>query len=171
MNDTIPLAQALRALPLEAPAQSLWPALQARRPKPPASPVWPLAAAASAALLAVLLQYRGTPGDSVPANAASVTAPSEITRLMDRSAQLENIFYAVQDDARSSATVIASNLGIEEQLAAIDTQLAGQPDTPDALALWRQRVALLDQGVALNNANAAYRAEGGGFDLALASLN
>lgn len=171
MNDTIPLEQALRALPLEAPAQSLWPALQAHRPKRPVRPIWPLAAAASAALLAVLLQFRGAPGGGAPANPASGAAPSEITRLMDRSAQLENIFYAAQDDARSSATVIASNLGIEEQLAAIDTQLAGQPDTADALVLWRQRVALLDQGVALNNANAAYRAEGGGFDLALASLN
>lgn len=171
MNDTIPLEQALRALPLEAPAHSLWPALQAHQPKRPARPLWPLAAAASAALLAVLLQLRGVPGDTVPATVPSAAAPSEITRLMDRSAQLENIFYAAQDDARSSATVIASNLGIEEQLAAIDTQLAGQPDSADALALWQQRVALLDQGVALNNTNAAFRAEGGGFDLALASLN
>lgn len=170
MNDTIPLAQALRNLPLEAPAHSLWPALQAQMPRTnPVRPVWPWAIAASIALLALTFQIGRPPGLADPH--ASGNAPAELAQLMTRSMQLENFFYAVQDDGTSSATVIASNLGIEAQLDAIDAQLAEQPGTEDTLALWRQRVALLDQGVSLNTANAAFKAEGNAFDLALASLN
>jgi hypothetical protein len=90
---------------------------------------------------------------------------------MDRSARLENDFYALQDDAMSSATVIAANLSIEDRLAAIDSQLIAQPGSADTAALWQERVDLLSQGVSLNRTNAAYNADGRQYDLALASLN
>ena len=171
MNTPIELGHALRQLPLEAPPTSAWPALQSHLPKMPIRRFWPLAAAASAALLAVLIQFNGFSGTPVAAPSASHDSPADITQLVTRSAQLENIFYAVQDDDQSSATVIASNIGIEDRLDAIDAELAGQPDPAEVLALWQQRVALLDQGVVLNRTNAAYHAEGNNFDLALASLN
>lgn len=171
MSTPIELGHALRQLPLQAPLASAWPALQAHLPKKTARPLWPFAAAASAALLAVLFHYGEYPWQPVPSADVLHANQDGITRLMDRSAQLENTFYAVQNDDQSSATVIASNIGIEDRLDAIDAELAGQPDPAEALALWQQRVTLLDQGVALNRANAAYRAEGNNFDLALASLN
>ena len=90
---------------------------------------------------------------------------------MDRSAQLEKAFYAQQDDAISSASVIVANIGIEEQLAAIDAGLSQQPAPQEAHALWQQRISLLDQGLQLNRTNADFNAVGRNFDLALASTN
>ena len=170
MTTRIELGQALRQLPLEAPASSLWPALQTHLPDKPVRTIWPLALAASAALLALLL-FTDRTRPSLTADLAQQVSAVDMTRLMDRSAQLENSFYALQDDDQSSATVIAANLGIEDRLQAIDSQLAAQPASDDAQRLWQQRIELLDQGVALNRTNAAYRAEGNDFDLALASLN
>ena len=170
MTTRIELGQALRQLPLEAPASSLWPALQTQLPGKPVRTIWPLALAASAALLALLL-FTDRTRPPLTADLAQQVSAVDMTRLMDRSAQLENSFYALQDDDQSSATVIAANLGIEDRLQAIDSQLAAQPASADAQRLWQQRIELLDQGVALNRTNAAYRAEGNDFDLALASLN
>jgi hypothetical protein len=170
MTTRIELGQALRQLPLEAPASSLWPALQTHVPEKRATPAWPLALAASTALLTLLFFTDRTQAPP-SADQARQAAAVDINRLMDRSAQLENSFYALQDDDQSSATVIAANLGIEDRLQAIDSQLAAQPASDEAARLWQQRIALLDQGVALNRTNAAYRAEGNDFDLALASLN
>lgn len=171
MNTRIELGQALRQLPLEAPASSLWPALQTQLPGKPVRGIWPLALAASAALLALLLQFNQTirlPGTS---GAGKQAAGADLASLMDSSARLENSFYALQDDDRSSATVIAANLGIEDRLQAIDAQLSAQPAYDEARQLWQQRIELLGQGVTLNRTNAAFRAEGNDFDLALASLN
>jgi hypothetical protein len=164
MTETIELSSALRRLPLEAPPHSVWPAVQAQLPKRPAWPTWPAAAAAAAVLLAVLFQFTGQPP-------ATGTPAGALEPLMARSAQLESAFYAQQDDAISSASVIAANLNLEEQLAAIDTELGTQPATARAEALWRQRIELLDQGIRLNRDNADYNARGQSFDLALASTD
>ena len=171
MNTRIELGQALRQLPLEAPASSLWPALQTQLPAQPGRGLWPLALAASAVILAVLLQFSGAirlPGGSDP---DIQSAGADLASLIDSSARLENSFYALQDDDQSSATVIAANLGIEDRLQAIDAQLEVQPTAAEARQLWLQRIDLLNQGVALNRTNAAFKAEGDNFDLALASLN
>lgn len=171
MNQALELGHALRHLPLESPPHSLWPELQAQLPKPTVWPKWPVALAASAAVLAVLLQFNGMAGFAGLFPARHTAAASDLAGIMDRSAQLENTFYSAQDDDISSATVIAANLDIEDRLNAIDSQLAAQPAAQDALLLWQQRVDLLNQGVALNRTNAVYNADGRNFDLALASLN
>ena len=90
---------------------------------------------------------------------------------MDHSARLETAFYTQQDDAISSASVIAANLGIEDQLATIDAGLSQQPTPEEARTLWQQRISLLDQGLQLNRTNADFNAVGRNFDLALASTN
>ncbi len=164
MTETLELSTALRRLPLEAPPHSVWPAVQAQLPKPAAWPKWPAAAAAAALLLAALFQFTGQP----PATSMPGAA---LEPLMARSAQLESAFYAQQDDAISSASVIAANLSLEEQLAAIDAELGAQPPAAQAETLWRQRIALLDQGIRLNRDNADYNARGQSFDLALASTD
>lgn len=171
MNIAIDLPNALRQLPLEAPAESAWPGLQQHLPR---KRIWPKPALALAAstVLALLLWQSGTLTQSpssagMPASAAN----GDMQVLMDRSAQLEKAFYAQQDDAISSASVIAANIGIEEQLAAIDAGLSQQPAPEDARALWQQRISLLDQGLQLNRTNADFNAAGRNFDLALASTN
>ena len=170
MTTRIELGQALRQLPLEAPASSLWPALQTHLPEKRDTPAWPLALAASAALLALLL-FTDRTRPPLTADVAQQVSAVDMTRLMDRSAQLENSFYALQDDDRSSATVIAANLGSRDRMQAIDAQRSAPPAYDEARQLWQQRIEVLDQGVTLNRTNAAFRAEGNDFDLALASLN
>lgn len=171
MNSSIDIASALRQLPMETPAHSLWPALQAHMPKPSTRPKWPWALAASALLLALMWQTNpSTPAKSAQ-QAGHTPTTSALQQSMARSVQLEPYFYAAQDDSISSASVIAANLNLEVQLSAIDAQLQTQPSEPEALALWRERVVLLDEGIALNHANARMHANGHNYDLALASLN
>lgn len=171
MNTAIDLTSALRQLPLEAPAESVWPELKNHvRPKRS----WPkpaLALVASTALALLLWQTAVQTGLTPPAETAITTQDRTLPALMAQSAQLETAFYAQQDDAISSASIIAANIGIEEQLAAIDAQLSEQPEHDVALALWQQRIGLLDQGLQLNRTNADYNALGHNYDLALASTN
>lgn len=165
MTETIDLSTALRRLPQESPPHSAWPAVQARLPESRRWPKWPAAAAAAAVLVAAVFQFTG------PVPDAGTQTPAALDGLMARSAQLESAFYAQQDDAISSASVIAANLDLEEQLAALDAQLAAQPPADEAAALWQRRIALLDQGIRLNRDNADYNARGQSFDLALASTD
>lgn len=164
MTESIDLSTALRQLPQESPPRSAWPSVQARLPGSPAWPKWPAAAAAAAVLFAALFQITGRmPATGMP--------DGSLESLMARSAQLESVFYAQQDDAISSASVIAANLNLEEQLAAVDAELGAQPSETRSEALWQQRIALLDQGIQLNRENANYNARGQSFDLALASTD
>lgn len=173
MNNTADLAKTLRQLPLEAPVASLWPGLQQHLPKkrfrrPPA-----LALVASIAITLLFWQFtRHT--DQLPLQEVpKISQTTDVHALMAHSAQLETAYYAQQDDAISSATVIAANLGIEEQLAAIDARLTEQPDNDnnEARLLWQQRINLLDQGLQLNRTNAHFNAYGRNYDPALASTN
>jgi hypothetical protein len=170
MTQSLHIANALQALPLEAPGRSLWPQLQAHVPKKAVWPKWPVALAASAALAVAILQLQA-PALPDGGGDGQATVAGTLQQLMDRSARLENDFYALQDDALSSATVIAANLSIEDRLAAIDGQLMAEPGGKDRVALWQERIDLLSQGVSLNRTNAAYNADGRRYDLALASLN
>jgi hypothetical protein len=171
MNTSIELGQALRNLPQEAPAHALWPELKSQLPKKPVWPKWFLATAASAAVLVFLLQFKGAYMTDTQNPGSQIAEASGLTGIMDQSAQLENIYYNAQDDGISSAAVIAANLGIEEQLDVIDSQLATPMEPAEALRLWQQRVDLLDQGIALNRTNAEYNRSNRSFDLAMASLN
>lgn len=171
MNTAIDLPNALRQLPLEAPAESTWAGLRTHLPR---RRVWPKPALALAAstVLALLLWQPGTHIETPsPGAAAPSPGTGDMQALMDRSARLENAFYAQQDDAISSASVIAANLGIEDQLAVIDAGLSEQPAPEQARALWQQRVNLLDQGLQLNRTNADFNAAGRHYDLALATTN
>jgi hypothetical protein len=171
MNTAIDIASALRRLPLETPEHSAWHALKPQRPTTRTWPKWPLALVASSAL-ALLLWHNGSilPVQNHP-ETASLAAPTALQQSMARSVQLEPYFYASQDDSISSASVIAANLNLEAQLSAIDARLQEQPNAAEALSLWRERVAVLDQGIALNRANAQTHDAGQNFDLVLASLN
>jgi hypothetical protein len=171
MNTSIELGNALRNLPQEMPARSLWPELKSQLPKKPIWPKWSLAAAASAAVLVILMQFKGTEMADTLKPGSQIAESSGLTGIIDQSAQLENIYYSIQDDGISSAAVIAANLVIEEQLDAIDSQLANSMNTTDTLHLWQQRIELLDQGIALNRTNAEYNRSNRSFDLTLASLN
>jgi hypothetical protein len=172
MNSSISITNALQSLPLEAPSQSLWPALQAQLPKKTVWPTWAMASTASVALVLLSLAFSSKQPWSIPSNVGQQQAQqASLEKLIQQSTQLENAFYAEQDDSISSATVIAANLAIEDQLSDIDNQLSAQANSTGSTALWQQRIDMLKQGLSLNSTNTQFNANGQNLDLALASLN
>lgn len=126
MNQAIELKQALMQLPLEAPLQSEWLSVQKKLTRQNRWRKWAWASVASAALALVIFipnpMTQPTP---------SLTASQEsdaLEKLLKQSAQLERSYYAQQDDSISSATVIAANLAIEDQLNVIDQQTKKHPN-------------------------------------------
>ena len=168
MNQAIELSQAIRQLPLEAPAHSAWSAIQNHKSKT-VWPKWMMATAASTALAFVLFFQTQTSQQ----NTSMITnnEPTKIEQLINQSTHMENTFYAQQDDSISSASVIAANLSIEDQLIAIDQQLAQQASPAEALSLWQSRIDVLNAGIRLNKTNADFNSQGRNYDLALASIN
>lgn len=172
MNTSISVSNALQALPLETPSENLWPTIQARLPKKTVWPKWAMASAASVALVLLSFAFSANLPWSMPANVGQQQAQQgSLEQLIQQSAQLENNFYAEQDDSISSATVIAANLALEDQLSVIDNQLSAQIGSSTSTGLWKERISVLKQGLSLNTANAQFNANGQNLDLALASLN
>ncbi|MFT3805737.1 hypothetical protein [Arenimonas sp.] len=171
----IPVGEALRALPLESPAQSAWPALAARLPKKRSLPRWPMAIAASLALgLAFTLVPHNPSPTTTVADAGTKTVGSKpmderLLSLMAESAQLESLVNAASDDVASSATTAAISLALQDQLQDIDGQLQSESTADQQLDLWQQRVALLRDVASLESSRHYLAAEGRGMDLAMVS--
>lgn len=171
----IPVGEALRALPLEAPAQSAWPALAARLPaKRRGLPRWPMAIAASLALgLAFALMPHNpaptTVADAGATKAHAVPTDERLLSLMAESAQLESLVNAASDDVASDATTAAIGLALQDQLQEIDGQLQSGPAADRQLDLWQQRVALLRDVASLESSRHYLAAEGRGMELAMVS--
>ena len=166
----VSLRDALRAMPLETPVTSAWPALAARRPIPRRRQHWPLAIAAG--LLALFL----LPGDLPHSGSQTVTAlgPAarqgvEIAALMSESARLERIVSAASDDGASSATATAWSLELEERLRSLDAALEANRNPARQLAFWQQRVELLRTVAALETSRHYLASQGRNFDMALVS--
>ena len=169
MNHSIELSQAIRQLPLEAPEQSAWLSIQSRTTKRTTWPKWVMATAASAALALVL--FFQSPFSQQGSPVITSQQPTKIDLLINQSAHMENTYYAQQDDSISSASVIAANRSIEDQLTAIDQQLAQQANQQDTLSLWQSRIDLLNTGIHLNKTNIDFNSQGRNYDLALAIIN
>jgi hypothetical protein len=168
------LAQALRALPLESPPQSAWPALAAKLPATRRrTPRWPLALAASLlAGLALTLAPGNRPTAPEPGAthaASDPVAQARLDALMAESAQLESLVAAASDDGASSATVAALGLALQDQLQLIDAQLQANAAPSQQFALWQQRVSLLRDVAGLESSRHYLAAEGRGLDLAMVS--
>jgi hypothetical protein len=164
MNPESSLAAALRGLPDAAPQPDLWPELartleRRRRPR-----VWryaiPVALAAGLAL-ALLLPRGGLqptqpePAStlvnttSVPAAIAtpapvSTAAPDELDNLHQRSQTLERWIAAVAARAPQDSRDLMAAVEVEDLIGFVDVQLGAAHSHDDALPLWRQRVALLE---------------------------
>lgn len=161
----VPIAEALRALPLDAPARSAWPAVA---PKPPRAPRWPYAFATAAALaLALLLPV---PGDG-PAPADAV-ADVDLPALQQESARLERLIAAADIDPLQPADALVLGLAYEDELSGIDAALAAAtPGSRDAARLWRQRVDLLSRYADLQFSRRALLAAGQPFETTLVALH
>jgi len=150
------LASALRALPDAAPQPDLWPGLARtlaarRRPR-----VWryALPAALAAGVLVALLLPRATTSPPAPVAGTSLpkavpdipvqAANDELDALRSRSQTLERWVAAVAAHAPQSSRDLMAAVEVEDLIGLVDVQLGATRDRTDALPLWRQRVALLE---------------------------
>jgi hypothetical protein len=171
------LAAALRALPESAPEPDLWlgimSSVDARRRRRHWRYALPAAIAAAIALALLLPRWlahdvevpQTTPLASAPAPETNATAPSvsaadEITNLNQRSRTLERWIAAVAARAPQDGRDLMAAVEVEDLIGLVDVQLGGTRGDSDALPLWRQRVALLEDLAAIRG-NAFALAENG----------
>lgn len=181
----VPIAEALRALPLEAPPRSAWPAITATahldQPRRPVVTRWPYAFATAAALaLALLLPVPGegpaggNAAESVASGTASESplAPVDLPALMQESARLERLIAAVNDDPLQPADALVLSLGFEDELAGIDAELAAaRPGSRDALDLWQRRVDVLSRYADLQSSRRLLASAGQSYETTLVALH
>lgn len=166
---SISLRDALRAMPLETPATSAWPALAVRKQIRRRRQHWPLAIAAG--LLALFLLPGELPhsGSQTPDPGPDAGQGVELAALMSESARLESVVLAASDDGASSATAAAWSLELEERLRSLDAALEANRNPSRQLALWQQRVELLRTVAALETSRHYLASQGRNFDMALVS--
>lgn len=183
-SDT-PLAAALRALPESAPMPDLWPDLAktlAERQRPRWRR-WAIPLAAAAALAIALLVPKlathetvqtpiaATAAPPAPATTSTATDTDELAALHERSRTLERWIAAVSVRAPQDGRDLMAAVEVEDLIGLVDVQLGGANGDADALPLWRQRVALLEDLAAIRGNGAAFAAAGARDDAASASLN
>ena len=179
------LAAALRALPEAEPVPDLWPdlarSLDARRRRTwrYALPVALAAGIALALVLPKLVNRDATPSQPTATPVANVTAPpaadaSELSQLHTRSQSLERWIAAVAARAPQDGRDLMAAVEVEDLIGLVDVQLGGARTDTDALPLWRQRVALLEDLAAIRGNGLALAENGGresGVPVSLNQLN
>ena len=174
------LAAALRALPDAAPLPDLWPdlarSLDARRRRPRRYAL-PAALAAGIALALVLPRFAHRevtppqPATPVATVAAPVDDTDELSQLHRRSQSLERWIAAVAARAPQDGRDLMAAVEVEDLIGLVDVQLGGARTDSDALPLWRQRVALLEDLAAIRGNGVALAANGADGEAVQASLN
>jgi len=179
------LAAALRALPESVPQPDLWPELaraldERRRPRRWRYAI-PVAIAAALALAVLLPRFLAhdvaaprapvvaTAVPSLPASEAS--ASDELDALHKRSRTLERWIAAVAARAPQDARDLMAAVEVEDLIGLVDVQLGGSRGDVDALPLWRQRVALLEDLAAIRGNAFALAENGANADAPPTSLN
>lgn len=180
------LAAALRALPESAPQPDLWPGIMStvgvrRRRWRYALPA-ALAAAIALALLLPRLSTRdidaprttplvSAPTAQTPASAPAASAVEEISNLNQRSRTLERWIAAVAARAPQDGRDLMAAVEVEDLIGLVDVQLGGARGDVDALPLWRQRVALLEDLAAIRGNAFALAGNGADANAMPASFN
>ena len=178
------LAAALRALPESAPEPDLWPelrrSLDTRRSRLRWRYALPAALAAGIALAVLLPRWSAheieatrptTPVSGIPATASAMSPADELAKLHQRSRTLERWIAAVAARAPQDGRDLMAAVEVEDLIGLVDVQLGGTRGDADALPLWRQRVALLEDLAAIRG-NAFTLAENGATaDAVPVSLN
>lgn len=150
-NGPVDIADALRALPLERPAQEQWSRLSRElRAARPARRRWPLLLAAATVLAALALPQLlapPAPTTAVPvvhAPDASPVVADEVNVLIAQSTRLEALLaVAAGDDIASGASLLLRER-LHERIQYVDALLADpRTDASAQATLWRERVVLL----------------------------
>lgn len=156
MKSSTSLAEALRALPQAEAQPDLWPdlaqALTVRRRRPWQRYALPAALAAGIALLALIPLLAANHPDapavstdvaSTPSTDAPKPTADELSALHQRSQALERWIAAATVAPVDSRDLMAA-VEVEDMIGLVDVQLGATGGDTDALPLWRQRVALLE---------------------------
>ena len=171
IESPVAIADALRALPLEAPGHSAWPRLAqklALKREPPPRPVWPLGLLAAAALAAVAVLPHWVGSAQPEAATPAQVAAAQIGALRQESARLEALLaMTAQNEQFTSGPATLVSLQFEEQLQDLDAELASTAEPVRALALWQDRVAVLRDYAGFESTRASLSAQGDTFDGAL----
>lgn len=158
----IGIGQALRDLPQEAPMQSVWPILVHHLPAKKTRRYFPIALAASMALLAIIPMRLHSPKISKDQNDAPLQS------VMQQSSQLENILIATRNSTSSNASAEVISLALEDRIHTIDSELGADSLTPaQQLDLWQQRVSILQEATGLYSSQRYQQAEGRPYEIAL----
>jgi hypothetical protein len=164
-DEASPLALALRALPGAVPQPDAWPALarELERRRTPARrrhrhAAWLVPAAIAAAFAWALLLPRTAPVAHGPAGApiaatdaaasgddGTSAARAELSQLRERSQSLERWIAAVSAHAAQDSRGLMAAVEMQDLIGLVDVQLNATRDPADALPLWRQRIALLEE--------------------------
>ena len=173
-----PLAAALRALPEAAPMPDLWPDLAktlAERKRPRwrryAIPLGAAAALAIALLVPTLATHERVEAPIAWTPVTTNATADELAALHDRSRTLERWIAAVSARAPQDGRDLMAAVEVEDLIGLVDVQLGGANGDADALPLWRQRVALLEDLAAIRGNGAAFAAAGEQDGVVSASLN
>ncbi|MEO7064013.1 MAG: hypothetical protein ABI082_09630 [Dokdonella sp.] len=154
------VAAALRALPDAGPQPDLWPDLARALGERRAAMRWryalpvALAAAVALALLLPHLAKREPAEPTAPIATHTATTPpsplvantgsDELSKLHLRSQTLERWIAAVSAHAPQNSRDLMAAVEFEDLIGLVDLQLGATRSNADALPLWRQRVALLE---------------------------
>ncbi len=154
------LAAALRALPDARPQPDLWPELARALGQRRASRKWryaiPFALAAGVALT-LLVPRLATREPQAPTAPVAMDIPAttampssansardELSGLRSHSQMLERWISAVSAHAPQDSRDLMAAVEVEDLIGLVDVQLGATRNNADALPLWRQRVALLE---------------------------
>ena len=171
------LASALRALPEATPQPDLWPglarALQPRRRHRALRYLVPaaLAAGLAFALLWPRTALRSPLPQALPTAATGVAARDELADLRQRSQALERWVAALSAHATQDSRDLMAAVEVEDLIGLVDLQLGAVRDRSDALPLWRQRVALLEDLATIRVGGFAIAANDAAFEGSNAALN
>jgi hypothetical protein len=157
----------LVSLPQLEPPEQSWTTIQAAlhaRSRATRSGVWYVAAAASVAVLAVLIINQRSPEETLEAaTSRSLTenarANEGIVALMEQSRHLDLVLQGMPNRPRVERVAMAATLdSIEDRIQWLDMQLtyasAAESDDARTQTLWRERVDLMDSLVKVRYAQA-----------------
>ncbi len=159
----------LRSLPPVEPALDLWPVLAAARQAEARRSLrrrrlFAIAAAiAVVALVPSLMRHGDTHVDPVSPSTTSahdVPSRSDADELRERSRQLERWLAAAGERAPQDARTLMAVAELEDLVGLVDMQLSAARNDAEALPLWRQRVALLEDLAVTRSVPAALAADG-----------
>lgn len=158
MNRTVKepqeMSEQLRALPVIEPPPRVWAAIKAERERRARRARWlPMLGTALAAslVMAVALVTLQRPVDPPE-------QPSEVARLVAQSQDLDAALTAISPatrvlDLQTAGTIVA----LEDRIALLDAHLQyASHESPEATALWRQRVDLMEALVGVHATSGQY---------------